>query len=252
MKKTVLFLSWIGVIIVIGFVSFVLSMLISSHETLVPKSIQKIPDSTQTIPKQSLPSTTDTLDPEASSTPSSAPSVSEQPLATSPSEVAVQKETSTDKAVISKDDKSSESETVQKSEPVSPATLDNNSVNKSPNASDYKVQKEQSGTIIRSFRTIQQLAPTNTNTIPLQKKEQQAPAVSTDNQNSIPLLKQPRSNIPPSPPQDSEQVACSDVEKMVGDKNNDLEMGWAKVGYEVLQLEQQLENFTISLREPSN
>jgi len=54
----------------------------------------------------------------------------------------------------------------------------------------------------------------------------------------------------PSEPID--KVVCSVLEKTVDTKNNDLEMGWAKVGYEILQLEQEGESLITSLCDNSN
>jgi len=215
MKKVSVIFSWISVIIVIGFVSMVLSLLITPHDTVVPETSAETP---------------------------SAPSVSEQPSANSPSEETVREDTST----------------IQPVSPPAATEADNNSVQESPNASDKKDEEKQLGIIRTLPNVIKHLPPTNTSPL----HEQEAPAVSMKNgvsdlktvlnhsrshpQNSeheiqgsdVNELLKPQIEKPSEP---IDKVVCSDLEKTVGDKNNDLEMGWAKVAYEVLKLEQERE-----------
>jgi cytoskeletal protein RodZ len=241
-KKRVIF-SWIGIIVVIGFVSLVLSLLITPHEP------PEMPASNQPIPKLSPPSTTDRVDPESSQ--SSSLPVSKQPAAISPSEETVQEDTST----------------IQPVSPPAVTEADNNSVQESQNASDKKDEEKQLGIIRTLPNVIKHLPPANTTPLP---NEQQAVSMG----NGVPNVK----NLNPSrshsqnseheiqvsdvnellkpqiekPSEPIDKIGCSDLDKTVGDKNNDLEMGWAKVGYEILQLEQEGESLITSLCDNSN
>ncbi len=244
MTKKRVILSWIGVIVVIGFVSLVLSLLITPHEP--PERL------TQPILKESSLSTNETVKLKSSSTPSFISPVPEQPAATSPvSEKAVQEDTST----------------IQPVSPPAVTEADNNSVQESPNASDKKDEEKQLGIIRTLPNVIKHLPPANTTPLP---NEQQAVSMG----NGVPNVK----NLNPSrshsqnseheiqvsdvnellkpqiekPSEPIDKVVCSVLEKTVDTKNNDLEMGWAKVGYEILQLEQEGESLITSLCDNSN
>jgi hypothetical protein len=210
MKKKPLI--WIGIILVIGFVSLFLSLLITqSKNTEIQSSQQTRLSIHQTnegdFPSRPFPaSDVSNLPPEKNVPEKDKPDNNKPVSSTSPPQIEIKNEAP-------------------------------------PNPAD-KTQPKQSGTISSNSPVINNVNPVNSSP-PL--NAQPPLSENTNNKKTYPPLKPGKSTLPPSSINNSEEIACSELEKILANKNNDLELGWAKVGIEVLKLEQEGENLMKSL-----